>query len=152
LAELGSINERHTYLPTNSQHNLPNFLVTQPGLNSGFMIPQYTAASIVSQNKQLCWPASVDSITSSNGQEDHVSMGSNAATKAYRVVQNLERILAIEIFTAMQAFDLRKQINGLKSSENIEKLHANYRKVVPFIETDTYMHPHIQASIKFLQK
>lgn len=152
LAELGSISERRTYLLISGQRDLPSFLVTRPGLNSGFMIPQYTAASIVSQNKQLCSPASVDSIVSSNGQEDHVSMGANAATKAYRVVQNLERILAIEIFTAMQAFDLRKQVNGLKSSENIEKLHANYRKVVPFIETDTYMHPHIQASIKFLQK
>lgn len=152
LAELGSISERRTYLLIGGQRDLPNFLVTQPGLNSGFMIPQYTAASIVSQNKQLCSPASVDSIVSSAGQEDHVSMGANAATKAYRVVQNLERILAIELFTAMQALDIRKNISGLKSSDTIEQIYAKYRKSVPFIETDTFMQPHIEASVKFLQK
>ncbi len=113
------------------------------------MIPQYTAASIVSQNKQLCSPASVDSITSSNGQEDHVSMGANAATKAHRVVQNLERILAIELFTAMQAIDFR---SPLKSSTTIEKLREKYRKSVPFVTTDTYMHQLIQDSIAFMQK
>lgn len=152
LAELGSISERRTYLLISGQRDLPPFLVTRPGINSGFMIPQYTAASIVSQNKQLCSPASVDSIVSSNGQEDHVSMGANAATKAYRVVQNLERVLGIELFTAMQALDLRKKASGLKSSETIEKIYENYRKVVPFIEDDSYMHPHIDASVKFLQK
>lgn len=151
LAELGSISERRTYLLIGGQRDLPSFLVKHPGLNSGFMIPQYTAASIVSQNKQLCSPASVDSITSSAGQEDHVSMGANAATKGYKVAQNLERILGIELFTAMQAFDFRKNSSGLKSSEPIEKLHAKYREVVPFIETDVFMHPHIEASIKFLQ-
>lgn len=149
VAELGNISERRTYLLVSGQRGLPAFLVAEPGLNSGFMIPQYTAASIVSQNKQLCMPASVDSITSSNGQEDHVSMGANAATKAYRVVQNLERILAIELFTAMQALDFRKP---LKSSEQIEKLREKYRAVVPFIQNDAYMHQHIQASIAFLQK
>jgi histidine ammonia-lyase len=148
-AELGNISERRTYLLVSGQRGLPEFLVANPGVNSGFMIPQYTAASMVSQNKQYCTPASVDSITSSNGQEDHVSMGANAATKAYKVVQNVERILAIELFTAMQALDFRKDI---KSSTQIEKLRENYRKVVPFVEDDTYMHPHIDASIKFMQK
>src|SRR3972149_11480948 len=102
LADLGSISERRTFQLISGQRGLPPFLVANPGLNSGFMIPQYTAASIVSQNKQLCTPASVDSIVSSNGQEDHVSMGANAATKCYRVVINLERILAIELFTCAQ--------------------------------------------------
>lgn len=149
MAELGNISERRTYLLISGQRGLPPFLVAEPGLNSGFMIPQYTAASIVSQNKQLCSPASVDSITSSNGQEDHVSMGANAATKAHRVVQNLERILAIELFTAMQAIDFR---SPLKSSTTIEKLREKYRKSVPFVTTDTYMHQLIQDSIAFMQK
>lgn len=148
-AELGNISERRTYLLVSGQRGLPEFLVAEPGLNSGFMIPQYTAASMVSQNKQYCTPASIDSITSSNGQEDHVSMGANAATKAFKVVQNVECILAIELFTAMQAIDFRKDI---KSSTTIEKLREHYRQVVPFIQNDTYMHPHIQASIKFMQK
>lgn len=149
MAELGNISERRTYLLVSGQRGLPEFLVAEPGLNSGFMIPQYTAASMVSQNKQYCTPASIDSITSSNGQEDHVSMGANAATKAYKVVQNIERILAIELFTAMQALDFRKDI---KSSTTIEKLRESYRQAVPFIQNDTYMHPHIEASIKFMQK
>ncbi|HEY4800092.1 MAG TPA: histidine ammonia-lyase, partial [Bacteroidia bacterium] len=88
LSELGNISERRTYQLISGQRGLPPFLVANPGLNSGFMIPQYTAASIVSQNKQLCTPASADSIVSSNGQEDHVSMGANAATKCYHVVNN----------------------------------------------------------------
>ncbi len=148
-AELGNISERRTYLLVSGQRGLPEFLVANPGVNSGFMIPQYTAASMVSQNKQYCTPASIDSITSSNGQEDHVSMGANAATKAFKVVQNVERILAIELFTAMQALDFRKDI---KSSTQIEKLREHYRQVVPFITNDTYMHSHIEASIKFMQK
>lgn len=149
VAELGNISERRVYLLISGQRGLPPFLVAEPGLNSGFMIPQYTAASIVSQNKQLCTPASADSITSSNGQEDHVSMGANAATKAYRVIQNLERILAIELFTAMQALDFR---NPLKSSATVEKLREKYRAAVPFITTDTYMHQYIQASIDFIKR
>src|SRR3972149_6895447 len=108
LAELGSISERRTFQLISGQRGLPPFLVANPGLNSGFMIPQYTAASIVSQNKQLCTPASVDSIVSSNGQEDHVSMGANAATKCYQVVNNLERILAIELLTAAQAIQFKE--------------------------------------------
>jgi histidine ammonia-lyase len=111
LAELGSISERRTYqLISGSVENLPNYLVANPGINSGMMIPQYTAASLVSQNKQLCSPASIDSIVSSNGQEDHVSMGANAATKAYRVVNNLYSILAIELITAAQALHFRRPL------------------------------------------
>ncbi len=148
LAELGNISERRTYQLVSGKRGLPGYLVARPGLNSGFMIPQYTAASIVSQNKQLCTPASVDSIESSQGQEDHVSMGANAATKALKVVNNLERILAIELFNAAQALEFRRPE---RSSEFIEKIVAEFRKVVPFIEDDTVMHPHIQKAIEFLK-
>ena len=117
-------------------------------LNSGFMIPQYAAASIVSQSKQLCAPASVDSIESSQGQEDHVSMGANAATKALRVADNLERVLAIELFNAAQALDFRRP---LKSSEAIEKFVAEYRKEVEFVKTDKVMYTEIAKSVNFLQ-
>lgn len=148
LAELGSISERRAYQLISGQRGLPPFLVANPGLNSGFMIPQYTAASIVSQNKQLCTPASVDSIVSSNGQEDHVSMGANAATKCFQVVNNLERILAIELFTAAQALEFRRP---LKSSTLIEKIVSNYRKVVKFIEEDKVMYEEINESINFIR-
>jgi histidine ammonia-lyase len=149
LAELGSISERRTYQLISGQRGLPAFLTPNPGLNSGMMIPQYTAASIVSQNKQLCTPASVDSIVSSNGQEDHVSMGANAATKCLRVLNNLSTILGIELFTAAQALDFRRP---LKSSAFIETLHQNYRKQVAFIENDRYLSPDIQKSIQFIDK
>ena len=149
LAELANISERRIYKLISGQRGLPKFLVAKPGLNSGFMIPQYTAASIVSQNKGLCTPASVDSIPSSQGQEDHVSMGANAATKLVCVVENTERVLAIELFNAAQALDFRRP---LKSSWNIEKIHAAYRKSVPFIQDDTYMHPLIEKSIEFIRQ
>ena len=149
LAELANISERRIYKLISGQRGLPKFLVAKPGLNSGFMIPQYTAASIVSQNKGLCTPASVDSIPSSQGQEDHVSMGANAATKLVRVAENTERVLAIELFNAAQALDFRRP---LKSSWNIEKIHAAYRKSVPFIQDDTYMHPLIEKSIEFIRQ
>ena len=148
LSELSNISERRIYKLISGQRGLPNFLVAKPGLNSGFMIPQYTAASIVSQSKGLCMPASADSIPSSQGQEDHVSMGANAATKLVRVVENTERVLAIELFNAAQALEFRRP---LKSSWSIEKIHAGYRKVVPFIEDDTYMHPLIEKSIEFIR-
>ena len=147
IAELGSISERRTYQLISGKRDLPNFLVAEPGLNSGFMIPQYTAASIVSQNKQLCTPASVDSIESSQGQEDHVSMGANAATKLYKILKNTERILAIELFNAAQALEFRRP---LKSSPTIEKFVTKYREQVPFIVTDQLMYPHIQETIDFL--
>ena len=149
LSELANISERRIYKLISGQRGLPNFLVAKPGLNSGFMIPQYTAASIVSQSKGLCMPASADSIPSSQGQEDHVSMGANAATKLVRVVENTERVLAIELFNAAQALEFRRP---LKSSWEIEKIFAHYRKVVPFIDDDRYMHPLIETSIDFLRK
>lgn len=148
VSELGNISERRTYQMIAGKRDLPSFLVKKPGLNSGFMIPQYAAASIVSQNKQLCCPASVDSIESSQGQEDHVSMGSNAATKAYRVMDNTERILAIELFNAAQAFEFRRP---LKSSPILEEFFAAYRKEVPFVEDDMVMYPLIQKSVEFLK-
>ena len=148
LAELGSISERRTYQLISGIRDLPAFLAADPGLNSGLMIPQYTAASIVSQNKQFCTPASVDSIVSSNGQEDHVSMAANAATKAYKVVENIERLLAIEFMTAMQALDFRKPT---KSSPMIEKHRTAYRKVVPFLEQDRVLSTDIHQTITFLR-
>ena len=148
LSELANISERRIYKLISGQRGLPNFLVAKPGLNSGFMIPQYTAASIVSQSKGLCMPASADSIPSSQGQEDHVSMGANAATKLVRVVENTERVLAIELFNAAQALEFRRP---LRSSWAIEKIFAGYRKVVPFIDDDRYMHPLIEKSIEFIR-
>ena len=148
VAELGNISERRTYKLIAGVRSLPHFLVAKPGLNSGFMIPQYTAASIVSQTKGLCMPASVDSIPSSQGQEDHVSMGSNAATKLARVVLNVERVLAIELMNAAQALEFRRPA---RSSATIEKLVADYRQVVPFIDNDEVMYHHIESSIQFLR-
>lgn len=147
-AELGSISERRTYQLISGLRELPAFLTRNPGLNSGMMIPQYTAASIVSQSKQLCTPASVDSIVSSNGQEDHVSMGANAATKCLRVMKNTERVLAIELLNATQALEFRRP---MKSSKAIESMVAEYRKVVSFVDVDRLLHNDIEASITFLQ-
>lgn len=147
LSELGSISERRTYQLISGLRNLPPFLVDNPGLNSGFMIPQYTAASIASQNKQLATPASVDSIVSSNGQEDHVSMGANSATKALRIMDNLERILAIELMNASQAIEFRRP---LKSSEFIEMFLKSYREEVPLVKEDRILHYDIQKSVAFL--
>ena len=144
VAELGNISERRTYKLISGARDLPNFLVKNPGLNSGFMIPQYAAASIVSQSKGLCMPASVDSIPSSQGKEDHVSMGS----KLWRVVLNTERVLAIELFNAAQALEFRRPLH---SSPVIEEMHAAYRKCVPFIDNDEVMYPHIESSIQFLR-
>lgn len=149
LCELSNISERRIYKLISGTRNLPSFLVAKPGLNSGFMIPQYAAASIVSQSKMYSTPASVDSIPSSQGQEDHVSMGANAATKLYQVVLNTERVLAIELFNAAQALEFRRP---LKSSPAIEAIYAAYRKVVPFIENDEFMSPHIAQSVEFLRK
>jgi histidine ammonia-lyase len=148
LAELGSISERRVYRLIAGQRELPEFLVANPGLNSGFMIPQYTAASIVSQNKQLCTPSSVDSIPSSNEQEDHVSMGANGATKLLRVAENLEKILAIELFTAIQAMEFRRP---LRSSELLEDVVKSFREIVPFINDDKVMYTEIEKSIKFIR-
>jgi histidine ammonia-lyase len=148
MAELGNISERRTYQLVSGLRDLPAFLVNNPGLNSGFMIPQYTAASIVSQNKQLCSPASVDSIVSSNGQEDHVSMGANGATKLLRIVDNIETILAIELMNASQAIEFRRP---QKTSPLLESLLESYRMTVPFVEEDRLLANDIHASVAFLQ-
>lgn len=148
IAEMGSISERRVYKLISGTRGLPAFLVANPGLNSGFMIPQYTCASIVSQNKQLCTPASVDTLDSSNGQEDHVSMGANAATKLYRVIENVYAIQGIELMNAAQALEFRRP---LKSSKAVEELHAAYRKVVPFVSTDVYFHPLMETSKQFVK-
>ncbi len=147
MAELASISERRTYLLISGQRGLPPFLAPDAGLNSGFMIAQYTAASIVSQNKQYCTPASVDSIVSSNGQEDHVSMGANAATKLRKVVLNVQRVLAIELLTAAQALEFR---HPKKSSPAIEKLWAGFRISVPFMDKDRILHEDLIAAEHFL--
>ncbi|MDD4395881.1 MAG: histidine ammonia-lyase [Bacteroidales bacterium] len=148
MSELGNISERRTYQLIGGKRELPSFLVKNPGLNSGFMIPQYTAASIVNQNKTFTMPSSSDSIESSQGQEDHVSMGANAATKAYLIVQNVEKILAIELMNAAQALEFRRP---LKSSEFIEDFIEQYRRFVPFVENDTVMYKLMQASRDFIQ-
>ncbi len=148
LTELSSISERRIYKLISGTRGLPSFLVANPGLNSGFMIPQYAAASIVNQSKGLCWPTSCDTIPSSQGQEDHVSMGGNSATKLCRVADNTERVLAIELFNAMQALDLRRPLH---TSSELEAWHDDYRKTVPFVVNDTVMSPLIEKSVEFLR-
>lgn len=144
LAELGSISERRTYKLIGGQRGLPAYLVAKPGINSGFMIPQYTAASLVSANKTRCMPNSVDTIDSSNGQEDHVSMGAAAAIKTWAVAHDVERILAIELLNAGQALDLRRPS---RSSAPVEALHKELRKRVPFVENDVLMHELMEAAL-----
>ncbi len=148
MAELGSISERRTYQLIGGLRGLPPFLVDNPGLNSGMMIPQYTAASIVSQNKQLATPASVDSIVSSNGQEDHVSMGANAATKLLQIVENVERILSIELLNAAQAIHYRAP---LKTAPFLESLLKAYRKEVSFVANDRILSEDMHKTQAFLQ-
>lgn len=148
MSEIGSISERRTYRLISGERGLPEFLVANPGLNSGFMIPQYAAASIVSLNKQMATPSSVDSIPSSNEQEDHVSMGGNAATKALKIADNVERILAIELFNASQAMSFRAP---LKTSPYLENFLAEYRSIVPTVDEDLIMYLEIEKSIEFLK-
>ncbi|MDR2125939.1 MAG: histidine ammonia-lyase [Prevotellaceae bacterium] len=148
LAELGNISERRTAQLILGNRSLPEFLVAKPGLNSGLMIPQYAAASMVSQNKIYAHPASVDSIVSSNGQEDHVSMGANAATKLLKIIDNLERIFAIELITAAQALDFRRPA---KSSPYIEEFISQYRKEVKFINSDKVMYKELETTLEFLR-
>lgn len=149
MAELASISERRIYKLISGTRGLPSFLVAKPGLNSGFMIPQYAAASIVNDSKAMCWPTSCDTIPSSQGQEDHVSMGANSATKLCRIVDNTERVLAIELINAAQALDMRRP---LKSSPALEQWHDDFRCHVPFVDKDSVMSPLIKASVEFLQK
>tara|TARA_R110001632_G_scaffold45520_3_gene115758 strand:- start:7132 stop:8637 length:1506 start_codon:yes stop_codon:yes gene_type:complete len=146
MSELGNISERRTYQLVSGHRHLPPFLVSNPGLNSGFMIPQYTAASIVSQNKQYATPASVDSIESSNGQEDHVSMGANGATKCKKVVDNIQTVLAIELFTASQGLSFGKA----KSSPFLESFVNSFREEVCIVEEDRVMHHDIMNASGFI--
>ena len=146
LSELGNISERRTYQLISGDRALPPYLIDNPGLNSGMMISQYTAASIVSQNKQLATPSSVDSIVSSNGQEDHVSMGANAATKLIQVVNNVKTILAIELLNATQAIDIIKP----NTSPFIKSFVAKYRKSVPFLNEDNQLNIYIKSSQEFI--
>lgn len=149
MAEVANITERLLYKIISGERELPVFLTKNPGLESGFMIPQYSAAALVSQNKQLATPASVDSIVSSNGQEDHVSMGANAATQLLEVVENVEWVLAIELLNAAQALEFRRPA---KSSRVIEKLMVAYREVVPFLKKDRILHNDMAASREFILK
>lgn len=148
MSEIANISERRTYQLISGQRGLPLFLVKDAGLNSGFMIPQYTAAGIVSENKQLCTPASVDSISSSNNQEDHVSMGANAATQCYRVMQNVEKVLAIELLSAAQALEFRRP---LRTSPKLENLMTAFRQRIPFNEADRLLHDDMVAAIGFVR-
>ncbi len=148
LAELGNISERRVAQLILGLRDLPEFLVAKPGLNSGFMIPQYAAASMVSQNKMYAWPASCDSIVSSNGQEDFVSMGANAATKLHKIIDNLKYIAAIELLNAAQALEFRRP---LRSSAIIENFIEAYRREVPFIEDDVVMTDYIERTMRFLE-
>ena len=149
MSELASISERRTFQLISGKRNLPKFLVKDSGLNSGLMIPQYTAAAIVSMNKQLATPASVDTITSSDGQEDHVSMGANAAVKCYKIVYNIEKVLAIEFMTAMQALDFRRP---LSSSAFIENVKSDYRKQVAHLSSDRILYDDIQVTVDFMRE
>ena len=148
LSELGNISERRTAQLILGLRNLPEFLVANPGLNSGLMIPQYAAAAMVSRNKMYCFSASSDSIVSSNGQEDHVSMGANAATKLLFIIENLERIFAIEFVNAAQALEFRRP---LKSSATIERLLTAFRKGNPRIEEDVVMYKQLNSACHFVQ-
>lgn len=147
MAELANISERRIYKLVGGERGLPMFLTTNGGLESGLMIAQYTAASIVSQNKQWCTPASVDSIVSSNGQEDHVSMGSNAATKLYKVIENVKQVIAIEAFTAMMAFEYRRP---LKTSSILEQFIANYHSMIKLPKSDVFLSSYLLKSKSFL--
>lgn len=146
MAELGNISERRIYQLISGLRHLPPFLISNPGLNSGFMIPQYTAASIVSQNKQYATPSSVDSIESSNGQEDHVSMGANGATKCKKVIDNIQTILGIELFTASQGLSFGKT----KSSPFIESFIESFRKEVVVVKEDRVLYQDINRASNFI--
>lgn len=147
-AELANISERRIFLMLSGKRALPPFLAAEGGLHSGLMIVQYSAAAIVSQNKQYCTPASVDSITSSNGQEDHVSMGANAATKCLKVVQNVEKVLAMEWLTAAQALGFR---NNTLVPPRLQAALELFRSRVPFMSSDRFLHQDIKNTIHFIR-
>ncbi|MDO5035643.1 MAG: histidine ammonia-lyase [Porphyromonas sp.] len=148
MAELGNISERRTAQLILGLRDLPEFLVAQPGLNSGFMIPQYAAAAMVSRNKMYCFAASSDSIVSSNGQEDHVSMGANAATKLLPLLDNLYAILGIELLNAAQAMELKE--SQTETSPRIKKLFDDFRKKCTFVKDDVVMYPVLDHAATFV--
>lgn len=149
LAELGSISERRVFQLLSGSRGLPPFLVANPGLHSGLMIAQYTAASIVSQNKQLATPSVVDTIPSSNGQEDHVSMGANGAVKCYQILENLQTLLGIELMTASQALWFRRPS---KTGSSLQTMLEAFREEVPPVEHDRILHDDIVAASQFVGK
>ena len=149
VAELGGISERRIFKLVSGNRSLPDYLTKSPGTQSGFMIAQYTAASIVSQNKQYCTPASIDSIVSSKGQEDHVSMAANASTKLLRVCKNVERVLAIELLVAAQALECRRP---MKSSEKVEKIVAELREIIPSIDEDRVLSDDMKRALEFMME
>ncbi len=148
LAELGNIAERRIFQLISGTRGLPAFLTQNAGLESGLMIAQYTAASIVSQNKQLCTPASIDSIVSSNGQEDHVSMGANAATKLAKIIDNVFQIIAIELVTAHRAIAYRKP---LETSPILAKVLTNYEQQVKPKNEDEFLSPILLRAKGFVE-
>jgi histidine ammonia-lyase len=148
MSEIASISERRTFQLLSGQRGLPNFLIKNSGLHSGLMIPQYVAAGIVSENKQLCTPSSIDTIPSSNNQEDHVSMGANGAVKCKRVIDNVEKVLAIELLTAVQAIEFRRP---LKTSVELEKIISAFRKEVSFNDADRILHDDMNKAINFIR-
>jgi len=147
LSEFGSISERRIFNLMSGKRDLPPFLINNPGLNSGLMIVQYTAASLVSANKQLSTPSSIDSITSSNGQEDHVSMGANGANQLREICKNIYDILSIELISAAQA----KEFNNHKLSKNLNKFIDELRVITPFISQDQIMYKEIKKVNEFLK-
>jgi histidine ammonia-lyase len=149
LAELASIAERRTYLLLEGHDGLPKLLMQETGINSGFMIPQYTSAALVSENKVLSHPSSVDSIPTSLGQEDHVSMGSISALHLLKVYENVETVLSIELFTAAQALDFRKP---LKPGDGVEKAHQIIREAIPHATEDHYFKDDINMAIELIHQ
>lgn len=148
-AELGNISDRRVYLSLEGEKvDLPKLLLKETGLNSGFMILQYTTAALVTENKTLCFPASADSVPTSMGQEDHVSMGSISGRKCLNVLQNLEKIQAIELICAAQALEF---VRPLKSSETLEKVHNRIRKDIPFFEKDEIFYEAINKAIELVR-
>jgi histidine ammonia-lyase len=147
LVELGSISERRSFQLLSGTRGLPPFMAADSGLHSGFMIPQYTAASLVSQNRQLATPASIDNVTSSNGQEDHVSMGANAGIRLQKIVDNLWNILGVEWMIASQAIDERQTSTAPK----LEEIRRSYRNLVPALKGDRILSVDMHKSADFLR-
>jgi histidine ammonia-lyase (EC 4.3.1.3) len=148
MSEIGNISERRTFQLMSGLRELPAFLVRNAGLNSGMMILQYTAASIVSKNKLLANPCSTDSIVSSNGQEDHVSMGANSAVKNHELLHNVERVLAIELIAATEAVEIR----GGATSDLLQGMMRSFRESVHPLEKDRVMYTDIANAVDYIQQ